>query len=298
MGQCQRSPQSGWQEACLTAQQIYEYYGSSPLVLSMSGGVDSEAMALPFVHLKIPFQVVIGRYNGGLNAPDYKHAVSFCEFHKISFDFIDIDLDNFYLRQQLHLKYANQVACRSPQLAIHLFLAEQIQGIPLLASNPTNILFPPNMQKPILGLPGEPQSCYARYFHQHDRIAVPYFFHATPELIGAFFRTVQFQNELTHVLRFSTAPPTTYFDKVLKYRQAGFNVVARDFKRTGFEEVKEYFQQLMPSTIDPFNSIFRLEMEKLNPYPLVQLRTVPSIHMPNEHQFRKLLQNMSNFIED
>lgn len=300
VGKCHRSPQSGWVESCQAARLIYEYYGKDQIVLLMSGGVDSEAMALPFVHLKIPFRVVIGRYQFGLNEPDFKHAVSFCESHSVKYEFIDVELDDFFLNKQLHLQYAYDYGCRSPQLAIHLHLMGQIQGIPILASNPTDIILLPHLAKPILGFPGEPHACYARYLKQHSRVGIPYFFHSTPELVFSFFRTLKFQTELEQMLSFldqetpasTQAPLTSYLDKIVKYRQAGFQVFARDFKRTGFEEVKEYFQKQYPDTIDPFNTIFRSQMEQLKPYPKIYHRPLSTEFAPQADNLQKLLERL------
>lgn len=306
IGLCARAPESPWIEARWTVRKLYEHYQQlGPFQLFMSGGIDSEAMALSFLAESIPVRAMIGRYNGvgrgGLNEPDYKHAVSFCQEHNIPFDYFDVDLDDFFLNQKKHLEYAKLDDCRSPQLAIHLHIFENTKGFPLVASNPTDIIEAPHLNSPFLGFPGEPHGSYGRHFHRLKRPAIPYFFHATPELTYSFFATPQFRKEITEALRqlrpyvwdnFLKRKPqafSSYEGKVLKYQQGGFNVQARDYKRTGFEEVKGYFQEKFPDTPGPFDSIFRKEMEQICPYPLSYNRLLSMKNLPNAELFRQFM---------
>jgi hypothetical protein len=85
-----------WREELTLAAQ-YIAAKNSNLVLALSGGIDSEAMARVFMEADIPFQAVTWRYNTYANIHDIKFAQTFCKTHNIELTIIDVDLNQFQL---------------------------------------------------------------------------------------------------------------------------------------------------------------------------------------------------------
>ena len=93
-GPLSREPDLPFEEAQKCAQTIDQEHNQ--LRLCLSGGLDGEAMALAFLEQKIPFEVRILRFKDGWNDFDIFHATKFCKDSGISYQFIDLDIINFY----------------------------------------------------------------------------------------------------------------------------------------------------------------------------------------------------------
>src|SRR5688500_16123155 len=76
-------------------------------VLCLSGGLDSEAMALAFLNANVPFEAAIMAFTGGLNQYDVTHALDFCAEHKIPYQIIEMDAAAI-LRAGSHLAIAEK----------------------------------------------------------------------------------------------------------------------------------------------------------------------------------------------
>ncbi|MBX2988534.1 MAG: hypothetical protein KF802_11620 [Bdellovibrionaceae bacterium] len=265
----------------------------------MSGGVDSEAMAMAFLEAGIPVRAAIGIYGpNAMNTEDVADAFLFCRRHDIPVQEIPVDLTEFF-ESDRHLEYGRRFSCASPQLAVHLHLLSRIKGVPVLAWNPTEIEWNARERRIKFLLPSEPHMSYLRYFALEKRPGVPFFFAYTPELIYSFWNTPQFREDLQRAHRESSAPDTppesrfSYWLKVKKYQQGGFPVIARHRKRTGFEEAKIFFKNRfaeknqfseMPQ-VDAFDFFFRKPLEKISPYPSRTIQIVPSRFFPHPEFF-------------
>ena len=72
-----------FESACdLTAQTLYQEWGSRPLYLSLSGGLDSEVIADTFVRNRIPFVPIILCVDD-VNSAESQYAESWCRRHNI-----------------------------------------------------------------------------------------------------------------------------------------------------------------------------------------------------------------------
>lgn len=239
--------------------------------LFLSGGIDSEAMARSFLAAGTPFTAVIGRYNRTMNGHDYGTAVSFCRENKIEIEYVDVDVYDF-LEAGRHLVYGRELGCRSPQIAVHLHLLDQVSGFPVLAGNPVygapkdpqDILrreSQPLELGQITGLPGQTHSVYLRYFEKRGRAGEAFFFQSSPELLFSFLC-------LDEALSAMAAGEQThdYAMKCRLYRSGGFTVEPRTDKFTGFEKYRaEYDRRMNTAHGTGFNERFRRPLEILTP---------------------------------
>lgn len=301
LGACKRPPLSPLEEAIRAAREIYEH-ASSPIALCLSGGVDSECMALAFLKAEVPFRAVIGRYSGGLNDDDIVHAFDFCRKFGIKTEEVSIDLVDFF-KSEKHIEYAHRYQCRSPQLAVHIEILERISDTPVLAWNPIELIFRTENNSVDMLLPGEPYLSHLRYFINERRAGVPFFFAYTPELVYSFWQTPQFARELRTAerqlkrsrsrfwRRWRKRPydqVQSYQGKILKYQEGGFEILAREDKKTGFEKAKLFFHQRLIEEgkiqedfpFEPFNFFFRKPLEELYPYPSPYVRLFSKKYFP------------------
>ena len=72
-----RNPNTPAVEAEKSAFYYYKRYRNKKIVLCMSGGLDSTAMAESFLKADVPFSVSIWKYKNDFNGYDIKHAVRY-----------------------------------------------------------------------------------------------------------------------------------------------------------------------------------------------------------------------------
>ena len=210
---CTQRPSSPLKEAQRAAKIISDY---GDTVLCLSGGVDSEMMARVFLSCGIKFKVAILRFKNDLNADDIRHAVFFCDLYNLTYEFVDLDIIDFYDSYKFE-EYNNKYTCTSPQFSAYLWFLDQLQGyfpcmadiIPIIGSgkasikkitenetiNGFNVYSVHEMNKPLklnsidsvanitYSLPNEAKLSLVRYFELNNINGAPLFFKYTPELI-------------------------------------------------------------------------------------------------------------------
>jgi hypothetical protein len=272
LGRLSRPAKTGFEEAKLAAQYIYENRRGANIQLCLSGGVDSECMLQAFRASGVAFKVVFLKFKNSLNEFDIKTNKNICESLGIKFTEIDLDIIDFFSKEK-HLDYGVKYRCQSPQLAVHLWLLDQIDGLPALGGNPfaqTVLSGAPFF----IGLPGDLHACYFRYLNQNKRTGAPWFFIYSPEMCSAFLRT----DVAIKIRQHGLAPSQySYHLKCITYNQAGFNIRPRDNKFTGFELVRQHYDQLNGTQFGvSFDKLFRKPLEEMNPSPLKYIQLVPS----------------------
>lgn len=229
--------------------------------LAVSGGVDSQAMLLSFVESRQDFQIVFFKYtdqnnNKFFNESDYYSLLNFIRVQKInkSINIINIDLDSFY-QSTLYLELAKKYECSSPQLLVHIHALSRLNSPFVLAWNLPNIY---RYKKRIcIHVPDFKLFSYQRFLKKENRPGIPYFFIYSPEQFYTSLMIAEIK-ELFFIdlpINFSVS----YLAKVQCYRSAGFDVIAQDKKRTGFEEYKVHHQNRAGS---PFAHQFELDFRQ------------------------------------
>ena len=193
-GTCyERMPTDFKEEVYRTAQLIEASTTEIPNVM-FSGGNESEVVIRGFRDLGIPIKISILKFKKNLNLHDVAFAVVFCEQRGLDYDIIELDIEHFMEHDVF--EYSNRTCCPSPQLAPTMWLADQIDGLPILGSGEPYVA----KRVPEGYVPGEsPYEPSTWYFQEKERIqawyrhfiiqrrpAVPGFFQYTPELMYMF----------------------------------------------------------------------------------------------------------------
>jgi hypothetical protein len=142
------------------------------------------------------------KFKKNLNLHDIAFAVTFCEQREIPYDIIEIDIE--YFMEYEVFEYANRTHCPTPQLPPTMWLADQIDGLPILGSGEPYVakVVPENY------VPGESPyepsewrfqekeriQAWYRHFFLQNRPAIPGFFQYTPELMYMFLTSSTVKN--------------------------------------------------------------------------------------------------------
>ncbi|MFZ3229761.1 MAG: hypothetical protein WA160_06125 [Pseudobdellovibrio sp.] len=278
-GALQKEVLSPLEESIFSATHIKNVNPNEKIVLCLSGGIDSECMAISFLKAKVSFEVVFLRFKDSLNYFDIRSNIDFCINNSIKYTFLDLDILHF-LESGQFLEISKQYGCQSPQLAAHLWMLDQIDGLPILAGNPIAPIWK-NDHWFYIGLPGELHSVYFKYFMINDRPGIPWFFLYSPEQIASFFNLNCIHDFITKKKK--SEIDYTYGYKYKSYQEGGFEVIPRENKFTGFELIQKYYDQLAKTENNyEFNRLFRKPLEEMFPFPDVYLQLIPENYFPKK----------------
>jgi hypothetical protein len=94
-----------------------------PVVVMMSGGIDSQLIGESLLLASIPFKCVIGRLQDSsgniFNKHDYEYAERWCYLHGIDILYCDIDV---FIQSDTLVEYALSAKTFSPQYACHMYI--------------------------------------------------------------------------------------------------------------------------------------------------------------------------------
>jgi len=172
------------QELINTANYIRNSTGKD-LVVSSSGGIDSEIVCRAFLDAQIPFRMFIVEFDNGRNEHDVAYAHKFAEIHGIEKIIYKIDMDDFF-NHDIY-KYVKQgYRSQAPYRYFQIHILEQIENLGccgIMAAGET--LFVAKEQDIYMTYDKD-------YFLLHDWcqsngvLHYPCFHSTTPELIAAF----------------------------------------------------------------------------------------------------------------
>lgn len=268
VGKLSRFPQLPIQEAMLAARSIGQSLKTP--VLCLSGGLDSEAMALAFLKAGIKFTAAIMNLGEGLNEYDIKIARDFCIKHQIKYEEIHLSAIKI-LENGDHIDVAEKYRTQSPERALFIMFLQKISGDPVLAGE---ILRKENSGGKIqLFCPKDRDLAYWRYLVDQSRMGVPYFHYYTPELTFSFMAHTSIADPAKEKTDWSGQHSSFYQHKLQVYREAGFeveNVELRQQKWHGYEGLKKFFDFKNGST-EAYNRAFRMPLESLPVYDQNQI---------------------------
>ena len=122
------SPVADFKSECILAanKALLQNKDNLPVVVMMSGGIDSQFVAESLLLAGIPFKCVIGRLLSNLvnditifNKHDYIYAERWCITNKIEIMYCDIDI---FGKSKLLTEYALSANTFSPQYACHMYI--------------------------------------------------------------------------------------------------------------------------------------------------------------------------------
>lgn len=215
-------------------------------VLCLSGGMDSEVMAMAFLAAQVSFEAVIIRFNSNLNQHDIQHAIDFCEENKIKYNFFDIDIVNFF-EQQKYESIVEKFKCPSAELASQLYAYSQMADNIVVAGEAFRAFT--GLEKVEFRPISQLEATTIRFFASEKKNSIANFHLLTAEAAWSVLKQ-SLKNPAPLV---EDDHDESFYQKKLEfYRQCGFalkNRPSRNQKLHGFEEVKKYFDnQLYPQT--------------------------------------------------
>lgn len=258
------APKTAFLEAQEAAKSVYQELAEKPL-LCLSGGLDSEAMAMAFLAAAVPFEVITLRFEKALNFAEIRHAESFCREFGIKQQFVDLDVVDFF-EQKKYESYLDKYYSHSLEVCAQLWFLDQIKR-PFVWAGEAFRLFVKNGQPEVQAV-SELEAVVYRFIKYKKLKAIPNFHFYSSELAWAFFSESLHTRGLVYE---DDHDPAHYIEKLNFYRACGFDIreiPERKHKLHGFEMVKNYFDfKLAPQGLS-YNEIYRLPfMER---YPITK----------------------------
>ena len=237
-----------------------KHLGSRP-VLCLSGGIDSQAACLLWYSKISLIDIVVFEFEYGLNKDEVNDALKFADRYGLKVNLIKSNVLRF-LEHELKA-YSEAYNISSPQFAIHCkflnILREQgytgaVFGGNGLVIDQQNVYF--SMTKAqLLDLDNFEDTKFAVIpnFLSFNKFLCIKLALSTPLLP----ETDNIKNQLAK----------RYQNKILTYNNLGLYVMPQAEKKTGFEQLKEYYNTIHK---DPFyfEKKFRLPLYRMNPNPL------------------------------
>jgi hypothetical protein len=200
----------------------------APYNLMCSGGTDSQVMLWAWKISGVPFNLISIRYvtNGvWYNDFDLVKLIDFAKTHNIEINFLDFDVINFVENDLFDV--AKKFECDSPQISTYIQMSELIQEGTILFSG-NFVFYTPSMGYSHLGL-----QHYDVWLEKNtSKRLIPFFLLHTPEL-GYSFRLRD--NSVVKQMR--------QHIKDNLYLENGYPIIIPEDKFTGFEKIKEYYDQ-------------------------------------------------------
>lgn len=224
------------------------------LVLTISGGVDSQAMLQSFTEAGLDFDIATMVFERDYNSHDVEFArATAARYGK---KLVEIPLEVFKFLQFRLWDYAEKYSCNSPQFACHHWFYEQLldRGYDCIISGGQTWF-------PAAGNRWLWTNTPARHawwtFSQINQAAVNgNFLGSSWQLNCAIALNYALHEVQVKPLTAEADPESFRLEEIRQYqkkvsalRKFGFNVVAQENKFTGFEKVKAYFNNL---TGDPY----------------------------------------------
>lgn len=240
-----------WKQANeLAASQIYDRKVGDIHVL-LSGGMDSEICFKSFYDLKLPVKTISLRFTDidqsnelfYINKAVAKYGI---ENH----EFIDVEVQKIVKSNEFK-KLAQSIKCVSPIIVLHMWLANQIKGTPVIAqgevhlkkSVPANYIPGVSPYEPSIWYLTESERLCSIYmnFILQNKPAIPGFFQYNPEQIYSYLtKNNILQNLIENKIHGKLG---TRSSKNLMAHQFYPEIEMRE-KRHGWESIQEFHDQL------------------------------------------------------
>jgi hypothetical protein len=254
-GNCERVTYDFRSECIIAANEIYQRRQGRPIFVCFSGGLDSEIVCESFRFARIPFRVIISRYNNDLNLHDYAWAVAYCEKHQIPYEFFDLDFLGFADSAEYY-QLIRKVQCRYPMLTATMKLMEYVnhqkQGLPILGSAECWVN---RIELAWYLVEPEPIQALYRYLIFTGMQGIPGFFQWSPELMNAYIMDPLVQSMIRAKIKGASGSADIKYDIYASY----FKVEKRP-KYRGFEK----FDELMTRKLAEAQMIFKTPVKNAN----------------------------------
>lgn len=228
-------------------------------ILAMSSGVDSQAAFYSFLQAEVPFSVAIMKFTEELNQYDIDFAMKLCRLNGVNFKIYELDVLDFFVNRRMHIEYHEKYRIHMPELASHLWLADQVGDGVVFSGNPPSIAKSGGGNR--INMPSEAFFCYDRFYKLNAQRGVGHFFLYTPELINSFLATPVIRSLCeNHGLSFN------YACKVQTYLDGGLQVFPQIEKFHGFELIEQKYMERYKRSLhnELFSQILAVDSSAIN----------------------------------
>lgn len=216
----------------------------APYNLMVSGGSDSQTMLWCWMHSGVPFNCISIEYvdNTGkvYNEHDLEQLKEFANKFNIPITYKQLNIFDF-LENHLY-DYAAKYRCTSPHICSHMKIAEMVSGTNIFSGN---FIQEGCYNYTVLGL--------KRYADVNTNV-IPFFLLHDAELAAAM---AQFMydplEDQTKGLEWHIEMLHKYNNKISILHKAGIPVIPQKTKFTGFELIKDYYDE--HNTLTPIERI-------------------------------------------
>ena len=232
-------PVESWDEEIVTNAKYIRSQTDKPIVVALSGGIDSEVVCRAFLKAEIDFTVLTVRYKDKINQHDFVYAENFCKKFNIKQTFVEVDRFVLYGKEVENCISQGYIANNIFRY-LQLFLLKTIDamgGCAVLGGGE-------HLYKHVNGMVNlrypEDFLMVLEWIKNNNTLHFPYFFQTTPEIMASYL-----DHELVKLL---TANPKYYHcpeyhgfspEKILIYH-AAFPDMERRRKFNGFENFWQY----------------------------------------------------------
>ena len=230
----------------------------APYTLLCSGGIDSQFMIWAWKISGKEFSILLFDYDGK-NYHDTKTLIEFCERENLNLGIDNFDVDTFISSAE-YIEMAKRYTCASPHILTYIKFSQGVPGTILMSGNYIGGM-QCGLNYTILGL--------QRYASIDRGSFIPFFLMHDPELAYSFF---SYDTEFKKTYFEDTGHQLSDYDaKYSAYRWAGAPVIKQEKKYTGFEKIKEsYDNAVVPiklrlqyqnkSSKRPFDLLYRYSL--------------------------------------
>lgn len=255
--------------------------GINPFVM-LSGGVDSQAACILLRLANIPFTAAILRFNGGFNDMDVNSAVSFCNKHNINYIIQHLNITKF-LTTELS-RTSKLYECPSPQFCAHFKFFSDI----VTRYSPSCLICggtaPYFEQNKLCFKLTRSQSAWETYSRINNIPVIGNFLGWSVDIAAPLIITTPNRD-----VAYQVGDGNRYADKIQGFHALGLNVTPQTQKYTGFERVKDFFEE-MTGDGWAFENMFRIPLQVETPEWYGELTIQPELnnhllHINEEFQY-------------
>lgn len=208
--------------------------GENPIV-SLSGGVDSQAACLLLKKAGIKFGIAIAEYDPKFNLMDTESAINFCKVNGFDFTIIKINILRF-LSRELN-SYVMKYECPSPQFCTHFHFFERI----IQELNPTCIISGGNSPFLVDGKwvfnTSLSQNSWTTFSTKNDFPMIGNFLCWSLDIAYPLMISTR------EISKVSNLEVDRYISKVEGMQRLEIPVIPQKTKFTGFEKLKKHFEE-------------------------------------------------------
>lgn len=266
--------------------------GNNPAVC-LSGGIDSQAMTNVWIESGVKFTPFTFKFAHDLNKDEVEDAIKFAEKLNLNLEIIELDVIRFLQRE--NLEFAKKYQLTSPQFSTHVKFLEKIKELgysgAAMGGNGLLIeeskvrfnyshsqLFDIDNYSKISGFPivsnflgFDKEFCILLAINSAKMVNL--------DLVTDINSFDKVQTQSTQAIR--------YQNKVESYQNLGFYIQPQRYKKTGFEEIKRFYNELHGSFYS-FETDFRMPMHSINKLTGVESKIL------NEEFEKRLLKICNN----